>query len=894
MSENSKNYTKPEEAVDVIQAETPRVEASQADAPSHRVEAKVDQGNEAQAAGPQVIAEPTEGDVNEQIVKQINGEPEGPPPIPEELSLLPLRDTVIFPVLVAPIAVGREGSVKLVDDTVAAGNRIIAVVAMRDASVENPTAADIYPVGVAVVVRMMAKANDGIRMIVQGISRVEIQQVLTEEPYMRARVKVIENPPIPQEDAVEIEAHKRNISELFRRIVQLSPNLPDELTALPSSIDDPYVIADLVAAHLPVGAAEKQEILETLELKPRMEKLTELMTKEMQVLELGSKLQSQVSTEMSKTQRDYYLREQLKAIQKELGEGDERGEEIEELRKKAQEAGMPEDALKEANRELDRLQRMSPGAPEYTVARSYIDWLITLPWNKSTEDNLDIPSVKAALDADHYGIEKVKDRILEYLSVRKFKKEGDLRQPILCLVGPPGVGKTSLGKSIAKAMGKKFVRISLGGVHDESEIRGHRRTYIGALPGQIIQGIKRAETNNPLFMLDEIDKVNADFRGDPSSALLEVLDPEQNSTFRDNYLDVNFDLSKVLFVTTANMLDTIQPALRDRMEIIELSGYTEEEKTEIAKRHLVPKQVAEHGLSPEQLTFTDAAIRAVIRGHTREAGVRNLEREIAAITRKATRAFAEGRTAPMVVDPKQVTEFLGAPRFEYEEVAERTEQPGVVTGLVWTPVGGDVVFIEASLMPGGRGLQLTGQLGDVMKESAQAALSYVRAHAKDLHIKPDFYSRYDLHIHVPAGGVPKDGPSAGVTMTSAIASLLSGRPIKPALAMTGEVTLSGKVLPVGGIKEKVLAAKRAGIKTVILPERNKKDLMEDIPEELRKDMTFIFAKTVEDVLDNALQPAASTKGKGKDKHLRNGHKKVKTMESAPPSPDAVRNVPVNA
>ena len=863
MSENSNKQTTEEEAVD---------------------ESTVNNNNNNETAGPRVVTEGI-GDVQEQIVKQINGDADTPPAVPEEISLLPLRDTVIFPVLIAPIAVGREGSVKLVDDAVAAGNRIIGVVAMRDPSVESPTAADIYPIGVAVVVRMMAKANDGIRMIVQGISRIQIQQITSEEPYLRARVKVLDNHPVAPEDAVEIEAHKRNISELFKRIVALSPGMPDELSGLPGSVDDAHVITDLIAAHLPVSAADKEAILETLDLKARMEALTALMTKEMQVLELGSKLQSQVSTEMSKTQRDYWLREQLKAIQKELGEGDDRGEEIDELRKKALEAGLPEDALKEANRELDRLQRMSPGAPEYTVARSYVDWLVTLPWNKSTEDNLDIPSVKAALDADHYGIEKVKDRILEYLSVRKFKKEGDLRQPILCLVGPPGVGKTSLGKSIAKAMGKKFVRISLGGVHDESEVRGHRRTYIGALPGQIIQGIKRAETNNPLFMLDEIDKVNADYRGDPSSALLEVLDPEQNSTFRDNYLDVNFDLSKVLFVTTANMLDTIQPALRDRMEIIELSGYTEEEKTEIAKRHLVPKQVSEHGLSPltpnnggtggGQLTFTDDGLRAVIRGYTREAGVRNLEREIAAICRKATRAFAEGRTKPMKVDPKQVAEYLGAPRYEYEEVAERTEQPGVVTGLVWTPVGGDVVFIEASQMAGGHGLQLTGQLGDVMKESAQAALSYVRSHAKDLHIKPDFYVKNDLHIHVPAGGVPKDGPSAGVTMTSAIASLLSGRPIKPALAMTGEVTLSGKVLPVGGIKEKVLAARRAGIKTVILPERNKKDLFEDIPESLRKDMSFIFAKTVDQVLDAALQPMdAVVKGK-KDKNGKNGHKKPK-------------------
>ena len=833
---------------------------------------------------------PPQGDVNEHIVRQINTEDENHPPIPEELSLLPLRDTVVFPVLVAPIAVGRENSVRLVDEAVAGGNRILGVVAMRDASVENPTAADIYPIGVAVVVRMMAKVPDGIRMIVQGVQRIQIQQITQDEPYLKARVRVITDAAPAPEDVLEVEALKRQISDLFRKIVQFSPTMPDELAALPAGIDEPGALTDLVAAHMPIDTAEKQEILETLDLKARMTRLMALLTREVQVLEIGSKLQSQVSSEINKTQRDYYLREQMKAIQKELGEGDERGEEIAELKKKIEDARMPEDALKAANNELDRLQRMSPGAPEYTVARTYVESLAALPWAVSTPDNLDIPEVKKVLDSDHYGLERIKDRILEYLSVRKFKPEGDLRQPILCFVGPPGVGKTSLAKSIAKAMGKKFVRISLGGVHDESEIRGHRRTYIGALPGQIIQGIRRAESNNPIFVLDEIDKIGADFRGDPSSALLEALDPEQNSTFRDNYLDVSFDLSRVLFVTTANMLDTIQPALRDRMEIIELSGYTEEEKAQIAIRHLVPKQLGEHGLTEEQLHFTDGGVKALIRGYTREAGVRSLEREVAKVCRKATREFAEGGTDKVTVDAAQVEKYLGAPRFEYEEVAERTEQPGVVTGLVWTPVGGDVVFIEASKMAGGKSLQLTGQLGDVMKESAQAALSYVRAHAKDIGIPADFYEKTDLHIHVPAGGVPKDGPSAGVTMTSAIASLLSGRPIKPALAMTGEVTLSGKVLPVGGIKEKVLAARRAGIRTVILPERNRKDLFEDIPEDLRRDMSFIFARNVNEVLDAALTPMDAPKP---SKNGRNGAR-IKTAESAPPSVDQVANVPSSA
>ncbi len=845
-----------------------------------------DNSNEETRTAVDAIAEDTPIDgVAEQIVTQINGEGDGHPPIPEELSLLPLRDTVIFPVLVAPIAVGRENSIKLVDEAVSGGDRIIGVVAMKDSSVENPTAGDIHPMGVAVIVRMMAKVPDGIRMIVQGVARIQIQQITSEEPYLKARVKVLDaKTEIADEDKIEIEALKRSIGELFRKTVALSQNMPDELAGLSTSIDDPAVMTDLIAAHSPISAEDKQRILETVNLKERMNLLLTLMTSEVQVLELGSKLQSQVSSEINKTQRDYYLREQLKAIQKELGEGDERGEEMDELRAKIEEAHMPEDALKEANRELDRLQRMSPGAPDYTTTRTYLDWLVAMPWDKSTPDNLDIPSVKRTLDEDHFGLEKIKDRILEYLSVRKFKPEGDVRQPILCFTGPPGVGKTSLAKSIASAMGKKFVRISLGGTHDESEIRGHRRTYIGALPGQIIQGIKRAETNNPLFVLDEIDKVGADYRGDPSSALLEALDPEQNGTFRDNYLDVNFDLSKVLFVTTANQLDTIQPALRDRMEIIELSGYTEEEKVQIAIRHLVPKQVAEHGLT--SVKFTEDGVKALVRGYTREAGVRSLERQIAAVCRKATREFAEGRKSPMTINAKQVEKYLGSPRFEYEEVAERTEQPGVVTGLVWTPVGGDVVFIEASQMTGGKGLQLTGQLGDVMKESAQTALSYVRAHAEALHIAPDFYEKSDLHIHVPAGAVPKDGPSAGVTMTSAIASLLSGRPIKPALAMTGEVTLSGKVLPVGGIKEKVLAAKRAGIKTIILPERNRKDLMEDIPAELRKGMSFIFAKNVAEVLDAALQPMDAPKVEKPKSGAR-----LKTMETAPPSADITANVP---
>jgi ATP-dependent Lon protease len=796
------------------------------------------------------------GQAVETILESTSSDGEQGLQIPEEVALLPLRDLVIFPVLVSPLAVSREGSIQLVDDGVATGSRIIGVVTMRDPSVEKPTAKDIYPIGCAVVVRMMAKAGDGIKMIVQGVSRLQILQITEEEPYLKARVRVIEdNVKFSEEESVEIEALRRQIGNLFQRIIQLSPNLPDELASLATTITNPSHMTDLIAAHMPISTAEKQEVLEELDLKSRMTKVMSILNREMQVLELGSKLQSQVSSEINKTQRDYYLREQLKAIQKELGEGEDRGAEVDELRKKIEEAKMPEDALKEATRELDRLQRMSPGSPEYTVARTYIDWLVAIPWAVSTDDNLNIPEVKAVLDQDQYGLDKVKERILEYLSVRKFKPEGELRQPILCLVGPPGVGKTSIAKSIARAMGKKFVRISLGGVRDEAEIRGHRRTYIGAMPGQIVQGLKRAGTNNPLFVLDEIDKVAADFRGDPSSALLEVLDPEQNNTFRDNYLDVSIDLGRVFFVTTANMLDTIQPALRDRMEIIEIAGYTEEEKVRIAIDHLVPKQLGEHGLTAEQVEFTEQGVHALIRGYTREAGVRSLERQIAAVARKSTLKLSVEPEHKIVIDSAQVGEFLGAPRFEYEEVKERANVPGVATGMVWTPVGGDIVFIEALKMEGGKNLQLTGQLGDVMRESAQTALSWVRAHSEEIGIDPQFYANSDIHIHVPAGAVPKDGPSAGVTMTAAIASLLSGRPLKPFLSMTGEVTLSGKVLPVGGIKEKVLAAKRAGIRTVILPERNRKDLLEDIPESLRDGMTFIFADDVKVVLDNALEPA---------------------------------------
>ncbi len=775
--------------------------------------------------------------------------------IPEELCLLPLRDTVAFPVLIVPIAVGRESSIKLVDDAVVGGNRMIGVAAMRDPSVDNPTIDDIYRIGTAVVIRMMGKMPDGIRLVAQGVTRIEILDVVQSEPYLKVRVRPLpDSNVIPEDQAVQVEALRRNIAALFQRAVQLSPSLPDEVESIALNVQEPNVLTDLIAAHLPLPVRDKQMVLEAVDLIERMQLMLRLLSREVEVLEVGSKLQSQVHSEMSKSQRDYYLREQLKAIQRELGEGDDRSTELEELRERIMEAHMSPEAEKEALRELDRLSRIPSASPEYTVARNYIDWMVSLPWSIQTEDDLEIRRVRDILDTDHYGLDKVKERLTEYLAVRRFKKDGRMRQPIICLAGPPGVGKTSLGRSVARAMGRKFVRISLGGVHDEAEIRGHRRTYIGSMPGQIIQGIRRAGSNNPIFMLDEIDKVGADFRGDPSAALLEALDPEQNSTFRDHYLDVPFDLSKVLFITTANVLDTILPPLRDRMEIIEIPGYTREEKLNIAKDHLIPRQIEEHGLTPGRMKWTDEAVLALIDGYTREAGVRNLEREIAAVCRKVTVMFAEGRKSPVNITAKRVEEMLGAPRFEFEELSQRTAMPGVAIGLAWTPVGGDVLFVEATRMAGSKQLTLTGQLGDVMRESAQAALSYLRANAEKYGLAPDFFEKSDIHLHVPAGAIPKDGPSAGVTMVTALASLLTGRCVRPNIAMTGEITLTGRVLPVGGIKEKVLAAHRSGLTQIILPARNRKDLMEDVPESIRSQMRFTTVDTIDEVLAEALCP----------------------------------------
>jgi ATP-dependent Lon protease len=780
---------------------------------------------------------------------------EHPATIPSELPVLPLRDTVLFPNSFLPLAVARESSVRLIEEAIS-GSKLVGVFTQRDASVEEPTQADLHPVGTATHIHKMFKLPDGsLRLIVQGLSRLKLESVVAVRPFLRAHVSLAEDI-IREDDRLEIDALQRNIKTNFQHVVSLSPLLSDDLQALAMNITEPGRLADFIASSLAtLSTATKQEVLETVDVRARLDLLNRLLIKEAEVLELGSKIQSQVQSEVGKNQREYFLREQMKAIQKELGEGDDQTKEIEELREKVEAAGMPETVKKEAKRELDRLSKMPVAAAEYTVSRTYLDWLIALPWAKRTDEVIDLIRTKGVLDADHTGLEKVKDRILEYLAVRKLNPT--MKGPILCFAGPPGVGKTSLAKSIATSLDRKFVRVSLGGMRDEAEIRGHRRTYIGALPGQIMQGLRRAESKNPVFILDEIDKLGSDFRGDPSSALLEVLDPEQNNSFRDHYLDVPFDLSEVLFITTANMLDTIPPPLRDRMEVLELPGYTEEEKLKIAQEHLVAKQIANHGLTPELLTFSDEALRLVIRGFTREAGVRNLEREIAALCRKIARRRAEGNESPVTLSRDTVVELLGAPRFLDEEIEERTKNPGVAIGMAWTPVGGEVLFIEASRMQGSGSLTLTGHLGDVMKESARAALSWFRAHASQYQVDPDFFKSSEIHIHVPSGAIPKDGPSAGVTMAVALASELTGRPVRGDLAMTGEITLSGRVLPVGGIKEKVLAARRVGIKEVVLPRQNDKNVKEDLSDELRRDLTIHLVSTIDEVLLLALSPPST-------------------------------------
>jgi ATP-dependent Lon protease len=774
--------------------------------------------------------------------------------LPAELPILPLRDTVLFPNSFMPLAVAREASVRLIDEA-SGGGKLIGVFTQREASVEEPLQEDLYPIGTVTAIHKMFKLPDGsLRLIVQGLSRVQLDRLMQTRPYLRAAV-TIANEVLRDEDHLEIDALQRNIKSNFQQVVSLSPILSDDLQALAANITDPGKLADFIASSLTtIGTPVKQEILSTLDVRARMDALNRLLIKELEVLELGSKIQSQVQSEVGKNQREYFLREQLKAIQKELGEGDEQAKEIEELRSKIDAAGMPDGVRKEALRELDRLSKMPVAAAEYTVSRTYLDWIVALPWNKRTEDSLDLRHTKEVLDADHSGLEKVKDRILEYLAVRKLNPE--VKGPILCFLGPPGVGKTSLARSIANSLGRKFVRVSLGGMRDEAEIRGHRRTYIGALPGQVIQGLRRAESKNPVFILDEIDKLGSDFRGDPASALLEVLDPEQNNSFRDHYLDVPFDLSEVLFLTTANVLDPVPPALRDRMEVLELAGYTEEEKLKIAVEHLIGKQVKNHGLTREHVEFTDGAIRGVIRGYTREAGVRNLEREIGALCRKVARRRAEGDETAITITPDVVVEMLGAPTFLDEEIENRTKDPGVAVGLAWTPAGGEVLFVEASRMQGGGSLTLTGHLGDVMKESARTALSWFRANAEHYGVDPTFYKDSEIHLHVPSGAIPKDGPSAGVTMVCALASELTGRSVRGDIAMTGEITLSGRVLPVGGIKEKVLAARRHGITHVVLPRQNEKNVREDLTEELRRELKIDYVSEIEEVLAIALQPSA--------------------------------------
>ena len=770
--------------------------------------------------------------------------------IPKEIGALSLRNSVLFPHAIMPISVGRRKTLNLLDDVVQ-DNKLIAVISQRNPAEDDPDPADMYRVGcVARILKVVKLSGNNVNLIIQGLKRVRVDQFTATEPFMKAAITPLEE---IIEQGVDLEALVRSLINQFQRLVQASPNISSDLgeMVLSAGSGDPARLSDLAASVLNVSAEEKIGLLERNNVKDRVQKLVETVTRELELQEISSRIQSQVADEVGKTQRQYYLREQMKAIQRELGEEDDRAAEIEELKKKIVEAKLPDEPRQAAEKELDRLSKMPPQAAEYTVSRTYLDWLVNLPWAVETEDKLDVPEAKQVLDEDHYDLEKVKDRILEYLAVRALKK--DLKGPILCFSGPPGVGKTSLGRSIARAMGRKFVRISLGGVRDEAEIRGHRRTYIGSLPGRIIQGIKRAGTNNPVFVLDEIDKVGADFRGDPSSALLEVLDPEQNNSFSDHYLEVPYDLSKVFFICTANVLDTVPPALRDRMEVLTLPGYTEEEKLEIARAYQVPRQREEHGLTEEHIEIDDEGIRTVINEYTREAGVRNLDRELASICRKVARKVVEGQKEKLSIGSREISEYLGPTRF-FRELSERTGRSGVSTGLAWTQVGGEILFVEASRMRGKGNITITGRLGDVMKESALAALTWIRANAKQLRLDQKLFDKSDFHIHIPAGSIPKDGPSAGVTLTCSLISLLTGLPVAQDLAMTGEITLRGKVLPVGGIKEKVIAAKSAGIKRVILPSKNEKDLI-DVSEPVRKALEFEFVDEIEQVLELAFGDA---------------------------------------
>jgi ATP-dependent Lon protease len=769
-------------------------------------------------------------------------------PLPDALPVLPLRDTVTFPETLTPLAVGQERSIKLVDDVLGA-NRMLAMVAARDPENEEPGPKDLHEVGVVGVVARMLKVPDGtLRVLVQGTQRVLLGPYVAEQPYLVARIAEL---PDISEDGPELEALTRNVQRTFSEIIEQIPYLPEELQMAVANLDDPAALAHLIAGTLRISTEEKQELLEEVEVVTRLRHLSQILARELEVVQLGTQIQTQVQSEIDKGQREFFLRQQLKAIQDELGEGDEQQAEVNELREKIEAAKLPEQAQKAADRELSRLEKLPPAAAEHGVIRTYLEWLTELPWAAETEDNLDIAHARKVLDADHYDLEKVKDRILEYLAVRKLKP--DSPGPILCFVGPPGVGKTSLGRSIAKALGREFERISVGGVRDEAEIRGHRRTYIGALPGAIVRALRDAGSRNPVFMIDEIDKMGADFRGDPASAMLEVLDPAQNDSFRDHYLDLEFDLSEVMFIATANVLDTIPGPLQDRMETIELAGYTLEEKRHIARRYLVPRQIDANGLKPSQIEFADPALAAIIEEYTREAGVRSLERQIGTICRKVARDVAEGKSKRKArISAKRARELLGRRRV-FAEQRRRTKVPGVSTGLAWTPAGGDVLFIEATSMPGSGQLTITGQLGDVMRESAQAALSYVRGHWREIAPKldEDWFAKHDIHVHVPAGAVPKDGPSAGVAMTVALSSLISGRPVRNDVAMTGEVTLTGQVLPIGGLKEKSLAAQRAGIKRVLVPQRNEGDVVE-IPEHERSELEFVYVDEVSKAIEAAL------------------------------------------
>jgi ATP-dependent Lon protease len=774
---------------------------------------------------------------------------EQPVEIPDTLPILPLRNSVLFPGAIIPIDVGRRKSVRLVEDAIAKERPVIGILTQKDARTEDPGSGDLYMVGCAArILKVIKLAKDNFSVILQGVSRFEVSTFDGAEPFLAARVRSV---PDPTSSDVELDALVMNLKDIAKRVVKLMPELPKEAGALVDSVTEAGHLADLITSHLELEVGEKQDVLETFDLKTRTRKVLQFLSRQLEVLKVRERINTQVQEEMGRNQREYVLRQQLKAIKEELGELDDGGGDLDEFAEKITKAKMPEEAEKVSRKQLDRLKGMQPSSAEYTVTRTYLEWLVELPWSISTEDHIELPEVRRCLDEDHYDLDKVKKRIVEYMAVRKLKN--DKKGPILCLVGPPGVGKTSLGRSIARAIGRKFGRISLGGVRDEAEIRGHRRTYVGSLPGRIIQGIKKAGTNNPVFVLDEIDKLGHDFRGDPASALLEVLDPEQNSAFSDHYLEVTFDLSKVLFIATANQLDPIPWALRDRLEIIELPGYTRQEKKMIARKFLVPKQLDDHGLTNDRCEVTDEALFEIVDSYTREAGVRNLEREIGSVCRAVAVKVAEGQAKDHeVIDPAMVEEVLGPKKF-VSEVAERVGEPGVATGLAWTAVGGDILFIEATQMPGKGKLTLTGQLGDVMKESVTAALSFVRGRAAALGLDPgNFLENKDLHVHVPAGAVPKDGPSAGVTMYTALVSLLTGVPVRPDVAMTGEITLRGNVLQIGGVKEKLLAAHRAGIKRVIIPERNVKDLI-DVPEEVKREMEILSVKRMDEVLALALK-----------------------------------------